>query len=115
VEADAAVMMFGCNMNTYTLFHTAEDAAGCSYLYCDRPVSMRIKGPAGLRTLSIQRQNMEVPRRFVEAQGDLQEAGLLKCVRFGAGEIIFIPHAQRVHEFLLHKLTRDPRFLLKSS
>lgn len=113
VEQDASVLMFGCGMEAYTLFHTAEDAAGVPYLYWPEPVAMRLLDrDGGIRSMRMWRQDMRVERRFAETVHWAEENGLLRRIRLGCGELLFIPHAARMHERLLEQLRRDPFFLV---
>jgi aminoglycoside 3-N-acetyltransferase len=114
VNWDAAVLMFGATMNTYTLYHTAEDAAGCSYLYEKTPYALRARDYQGvIHEISMWRQDMNVRRRFESAGEDLRRQGLLTRARLGAGWLLFVPSARAAHEFLLQQLRRDEYFLVK--
>jgi aminoglycoside 3-N-acetyltransferase len=113
VESDAAVLMFGVTMNTYTLFHTAEDAAGCPYLYEPQPYDLvALDGEGHEHAVRMYRQDMSVRRRFAAMDRVLERAGLLRRGSLGHGELLFIPSARRVHEFMLARLAEDPFFLV---
>ena len=43
VRQDASVLMFGVTLNSYTLFHTAEDEAEVPYCYEEEPYSLRVR------------------------------------------------------------------------
>jgi aminoglycoside 3-N-acetyltransferase len=113
VERDAAVLMFGAAMDAYTLFHTAEDAADCPYLYEPEPYDLRALDHRGVEhRVPMYRQNMRVKRRFAVMEGVLAAEGLLRVQRQGLGKLLFIPSARAVHAFLLHKMARDPYYLV---
>ena len=113
VEGDAAVLMFGVTMNTYTFFHTAEDAAGCPYLYEPEPYDLVALDREGHpHQVRMYRQDMSVRRRFAAMDRVLERAGLLRRGSLGHGELLFIPSARTVHEFLLARLAEDPFFLV---
>jgi len=110
---DAAVLMFGATMNTYTLFHTAEDAAACPYLYCKTSYLLRAIDYEGqLHRLQMFRQDMSVPRRFESMDRILEVEGLLRRTRLGRGALLFVPSAQAVHQFVGEHLKRDPFYLV---
>ena len=112
-QGDAAVLMFGVTMNTYTLFHTAEDAAGCPYLYEPAPYDLVALDREGHpHDVRMYRQDMSVRRRFAAMDRVLERAGLLRRGLLGHGELLFIPSARLTHEFLLARLTEDPFFLV---
>jgi aminoglycoside 3-N-acetyltransferase len=113
VERDTSVLMFGATMDSYTLFHTAEDAAGCPYLYEPSPYDLRVLDARGAeRQVTMFRQNMKVARCFEAMEGVLAAEGLLRVRRLGMGKLLFLPSAGAVHSFLLDKLTRDPCYLV---
>jgi aminoglycoside 3-N-acetyltransferase len=113
VERDASVLMFGATMNTHTLFHTAEDAAGCPYLYEPSRYDLRALNYEGVEhRVLMRKQDMEVTRRFEVMEGLLAVEGLLRVRRLGAGMLLFVPSAAAVHTFLLNKMARDPYYLV---
>lgn len=113
VEQDCSVLMFGATMNTYTLFHTAEDKAQVPYLYEREPYNLRFRDQDGtVRSIVMRRQDMHVTRRFGEMDTWLEEQGLLKRRRLGWGELLFIPHAGDLHERVVKELRQDPLFLV---
>ena len=111
IEEDAAVLMFGTSMDTYTLFHTAEDAASCEYLYFDQPLMLRYSAGGATHSCRTWRQDMSVPRRFTEMGRVLEKEGLLRRVSLGRGELLLVPSSRQTHEFLLEHLRRDPWYL----
>jgi len=113
VKRDAGVLMFGASMDTYTLFHTAEDAAQCPYLYEDQPYRLQALDYDGrLHQLLMWRQNMRVPRRFAEIGPVLEKEGLLLRARLGVGHVLYIPSARAVHAFVLEALASDPLYVV---
>jgi len=112
-EGDSSVLMFGATMNAYTLFHTAEDAAGVPYLYMPQQVTLRSKGKDGtVRSIRMWRHDMGVTRRFAETADWLEERRLLIRRRLGLGELLFIPRARALHETVVKTLRHDPLFLV---
>lgn len=113
VQADAAVLMFGTTMNTYTLFHYSEHVARCSYLYEPQVYELRAKDYEGqVHTVKLHRQNMQVVRRFADMRHELERAGLLKVTRLGQGELLLIMSSRQVHEYTTDKLDRDEYYLV---
>lgn len=113
VQRDTSVLMFGATMDTYTLFHTAEDAASCPYLYCSQPYTLRAFDYDGeLHVIKMRRQDMSVPRRFEAMGGVLEGEGLLRRTRLGRGTLLFIESSRAVHEFVVDKLRHDPFYLV---
>ena len=116
VEQDAGVLMFGVSLNTYTLFHTAEDAAGMAYLYEPSPCVLKVREPGGcVRDFPMRRQDMKVVRRFAAMDRWLEARGLLHRRRCGRGEILWLPHVAAVHEAVTSALRADPRLLLEAA
>lgn len=114
---DAAVLMFGTTLDSYTLFHTAEDAAQVPYLYLKEPVKLRFLNSTDdhPKVLNMKRQDMDVTRRFRDMAPWLEERGLLFKARCGSGELLFIPHAAAAHEQLDQALRSDPWMLVEAS
>lgn len=112
VQGDCSVLMFATTMNTYTLFHTAEDEAGVPYLYEVEPCRLLIKqGNGSIKEILMRRQNMAIPRRFAATVTWLEGQGQLVRRQLGLGEIIFIPRAKDVHKLVMIELQKDPWFL----
>jgi aminoglycoside 3-N-acetyltransferase len=114
---DAAVLMFGASLDSYTLFHTAEDAAQVPYLYQKKPVKLRFLNSTdgNPQVLNMKRQDMGVARRFRDMAPWLEERGLLFKARCGKGDFLFIPHAAAAHEQLVQALRSDPWMLVEAS
>lgn len=112
-EGNSSVLMFGATMDSYTLFHTAEDAADVPYLYMPQQFTLRTKGPDDVvRSVQMWRQDMGVARRFAATADWLAEQGLLIRRKLGLGELLFIPSARALHETMVNTLRRDPLFLV---
>lgn len=112
-EGNSSVLMFGATMDSYTLFHTAEDAAEVPYLYAPEQVTLRTKGTDGIvRSMPMWRQDMGVPRRFEATVDWLSEQGLLVRRKLGLSELLFIPSARNLHDTMVQTLRRDPLFLV---
>ena len=112
-EGNSSVLMFGATMDSYTLFHTAEDAAAVSYLYMPEQVTLRTKSSDGsVRSIQMWRQDMRVPRRFAETVEWLSDQGLLIRRKLGLSELLFIPSARALHETMVKTLQHDPLFLV---
>jgi aminoglycoside 3-N-acetyltransferase len=111
VRADAAALMFGATMFSYTFFHTAEDAAGAPYAYDPEPCSLVYMAADGsLVTISSLKQSMD-ERTFRAMDRPLEEAGLLRRRTLGQGQLLFLPSTAAVHEFLLRKFADEPYYL----
>lgn len=112
-EGNSSVLMFGATMDSYTLYHTAEDAADVSYLYMPQQFTLRTKGADDVvRSLQMWRQDMGVARRFAATADWLAEQGLLIRRKLGLGELLFIPNARALHETVVKTMRRDPLFLV---
>lgn len=116
IDQRAAVLMFGCTMNTYTLFHTSEDLAQCSYLYYPEQVNLSYIDANGQTVeTKMWRQNMEYARRFTEMEEELELKKLLVSMTLREGKLLFIPSSLDVHNYLMDRLAINPRHLLKDS
>ena len=113
VSEDASVLMFGVTLNTYTLFHTAADAARVPYLYERAPCHLEAIDRAGqIRRITMRRHDISIPRRYAQMDHWLEERGLLLRRSLGLGQLLFIPHAGAVHRQLLDALHIDPLLLV---
>jgi aminoglycoside 3-N-acetyltransferase len=113
IERDAAVLMFGATMSTYTLFHTAEDAAGVPYLYEPVPLELLARAPSdSIVTVRMWRQDMSVRRRFEEMATWLEERQVLVRRSLGIGELLFLPSSACIHMLLMEEMRKDPYFLV---
>jgi len=112
-EGNSSVLMFGATMDSYTLYHTAEDAADVPYLYFPEQVTLRTQSADGVvRSVQMWRQDMSVARRFEATAEWLVEQGLLVRRKLGLGELLFIPSARALHERVVDELRRDSLFLV---
>ena len=115
-DGDSSVLMFGATMDSYTLFHTVEDAAEVAYQYYPSQVTLRSMSVDGsIRSLSMWRQDMSVTRRFEETAPWLEKQQLLVRRKLGLGELLFVPSARKLHERMVAELRRDPLFLVSES
>lgn len=113
VDEDAGILMFGTSLDSYTLFHTSEDAASVPYLYEPAQCLLRLREPTGVvREIPMQRQDMTIMRRFAKMDSWLEAHGLLQRRRCGRGELIWLPHAAMVHAALTKELQINPSLLL---
>ena len=114
-EGNSSVLMFGATMDSYTLYHTAEDAAEVPYLYLPEQVTLRTRGADDVvRSVQMWRQDMSVPRRFEATADWLVDQGLLVRRKLGLGELLFVPDARALHERVVAEMRRDPLFLVKT-
>jgi aminoglycoside 3-N-acetyltransferase len=115
IAARASVLMFGASLDSYTFFHTAEDAAGVPYLYEKEPYTLRLLSPDGTEmTVRMWRQEMgHVPRCFGAMHSWLESRCLLQRRRVGLGEFLFIPDSMAAHEAVVAQLRADPLFLVE--
>jgi aminoglycoside N3'-acetyltransferase len=116
VEQDGSVLMFGATLDSYTLFHTAEDAAQVPYLYLPKQLVLRSRLPNGeVKEIPTWRQDMGVTRRFGEMDTWLEKEGLLVRRKLGMGELLYIPHAAALHERMVRELRSNPMLLVAES
>ncbi len=112
-EGNSSVLMFGATMDSYTLYHTAEDSAEVPYLYMPEQVKLRTLSTDNVvREVPMWRQDMSVPRRFEATADWLVEQGLLVRRKLGLGELLFVPSARALHERVVEEMRRDPLFLV---
>ena len=112
-EGYSSVLMFGATLDSYTLFHTAEDTAHVPYLYAPEQVTLRTRRKDGvIQSIKMWRQDMTVARRFAATVDWLSEQGLVVRRKLGLGELLFIPNAKALHEMMVEMLRRDPLFLV---
>ena len=105
VQWDAAVLMFGVTLNTYTLFHYAEHRAQCPYLYESEPYNLRARDyDGGFHDVKLWRQDMRIPRRFTAMRDELEHAGLLQSHTLGQGELLLLPSSSHVHAYTSEQL-----------
>jgi aminoglycoside 3-N-acetyltransferase len=115
-EGNSSVLMFGATLDSYTLYHTAEDAAEVPYLYAPEQVTLRSKGRDGIvRAIRMWRQDMSVARRFEATVDWASDEGLLVRRKLGLSELLYIPSARALHEAVVSKMRQDPLFLVAES
>jgi aminoglycoside 3-N-acetyltransferase len=116
LQLGCAVLMLGCSLEAYTLFHTAEDAASVPYLYKRSLCEVSCRDAIGIRwSWATLRHDMEVTRRFAEMDTWLEQRGLLQRVRLGLGTLLFIPDADAAHRALVSELRQNPWLLVAKS
>lgn len=112
-EGSSSVLMFGATLDSYTLFHSAEDAAQVPYLYAPEQVTLRTRRKDGvIQSIKMWRQDMTVARRFAATVDWLSEQGVVVRRKLGLGELLFIPNARVMHETMVKTLRRNPLFLV---
>ena len=112
-EGNSSVLMFGATLDSYTLFHSAEDTAQVPYLYAPEQVTLRTRRKDGvIQSIKMWRQDMTVARRFAATVNWLSEQGVVVRRKLGLGELLFIPNARALHEMMVKTLRRDPLFLV---
>lgn len=112
-EGNSSVLMFGATLDSYTLFHTAEDTAQVPYLYAPKQVTLRTRrNDDAIQSIKMWRQDMTVTRRFAATVDWLSEQGVVVRRKLGLGELLFIPSARAMHETMVKMLQRDPLFLV---
>ncbi len=112
LETRASVLLFGVSLNSYTLYHTAEDAA-------ESPCAYEANTLDHLRVLDEQRQvqvcpskrQSRAPRRFAEVGEHLVQIGLARKISLGKNYLTFVPDCGAVHDYLVPKLRRFPDYL----
>ena len=115
VQHRASVLLFGVSFHSYTLFHTAEDAAGSPYAYEEGALDrLRVIDETGKERDCWSRRQSRTPRRFEDAGGLLESAGLARRIALGRGMLTFVPDCSKVHDFLVERLKRTPDFLYQS-
>jgi aminoglycoside 3-N-acetyltransferase len=112
LECSAAVLMFGITFHAYTLFHTAEDAAGSPFAYEATTIDpLRVLDEQGnLQTCPSKRQS-RAPRRFREAGEHLVNLGLVKKIRLGRDHLYLATNSANVHDYLVDRLRVIPDYL----
>jgi aminoglycoside 3-N-acetyltransferase len=115
LQRRSAVLLFGVTFDSYTLFHTAEDASGSEYAYEQGMVDrLRVIDEKGEQQDCRSRRQSCAPRRFGEAGDLIESAGLARRVTLGGGALLYVPDCSRVHEFLSERLRKIPDFLYRS-
>jgi aminoglycoside 3-N-acetyltransferase len=114
VTRQASVLMFGCDLNTYTLFHTSEAYADCDYLYYPGTWKLQYRDHHNTTfQIDSKRQDMSVPRRFRQMEIELCREGLAKRQQLGSGVLLYIQSSSDLNKYLLDQLRNNPRYLVK--
>jgi aminoglycoside 3-N-acetyltransferase len=112
VQMHASALLFGVTFHCYTLFHTAEDASRSEYAYergtLDR---LRVVDELGQQRVCWTRRQSRAPRRFEQAGGLLERAGLVRRITLGRSHLLFVPDCSLAHDFLVERLEKIPDFL----
>jgi aminoglycoside 3-N-acetyltransferase len=111
IEMDAAALLFGATMFSYTFFHTAEHAADCPYAYEPKECELLYVDAGGKVAKMRSRRQSQAARKFRQMDRPLEEAGLLGRQRLGRGEVLYIPSTAAVHRFLLGRFAEDEYYL----
>lgn len=112
-HGNSSVLMFGATMESYTLFHTAEDEAEVGYLYAPEQVTLRTKEKDGsVRSIEMWRQDMSIARCFAARTDWLVDQGLVIRRKLGLSELLYIPDARALHVKMVQTLRDDPLFLV---
>jgi aminoglycoside 3-N-acetyltransferase len=115
VQRRASVLLFGVTFDSYTLFHTAEDASGSEFAYeygtLDR---LRVVDEHGSQHDCWSRRQARAPRRFKEVGDLLESAGLVRRLTLGRADLLYVSDCSRVHELLVEHLRKTPDFLYRS-
>ena len=115
VKNRASVLMFGCDLNTYTLFHTCEAYADSDYLYHPGTWKLQyIDCDGATAQLVSKRQDMSVPRRFRQMEEELCQKGLAKRQQFGCGCLLYIQDSSVVNKYVGDQIQKYPRYLVES-
>lgn len=112
LEEHASVLMFGVSLHSYTLFHTAEDAADSPCAYESETIDrLRVVDEHGQIQICPSKRQSRVPRRFAETGEHLVSQGIIQKVSLGKNFLYFVPDCLVVHEYLLQKLNKYPDYL----
>jgi aminoglycoside 3-N-acetyltransferase len=108
----ASVLMFGVTFQCYTLFHTAEDAAGSEFAYENGTIDqLEVVDEFGNRHTCRSRRQSRAPRRFEQAGYLLERAKLVRRVQLGRNALLFVPDCSLVHDYLVDRIKKTPDFL----
>lgn len=115
VHNDASVLLFGVDFHSYTLFHTAEDAASSQYAYeLDTVDRLRVLDESGRLVNCESKRQSRTPRRFRDVGDHLVKIGLAKRTALGRSWLLFVPSVAQTHEFLVSRLHKTPDYLCAS-
>ena len=86
VDRKASILLWGVNFHSYTLYHTAEDAAESAYAYEEHTRDrLRAVDENGNVRECISRRQTRNPRRFNECGKLMEKKGLVRRSPLGAG------------------------------
>lgn len=112
LDRKGSVLMFGVSFHSYTLYHTAEDAAESPYAYEERTSDkLRVVDENGDVRICPSKRQSRVPRRFALAGEHLVAIGLVKKVPLRRSYLYFVEDCRAVHEYLVKKLKDYPDYL----
>jgi len=115
IRRHASVLMFGVSFDSYTFYHTAEDASGSAFAYVPQLLDrLRVVDEHGQRRTCLSRRQTRDPRRFGAAGDLLERAGLARRIELGRGFLRYVPDSAKAHDFLLERLRRTPDFLYQT-
>jgi aminoglycoside 3-N-acetyltransferase len=115
IRQRAAVLLFGVSFDSYTFYHTAEDASGSSFAYTPDLIDrLRVVDEEGQPRTCLSRRQTRDPRRFGAAGDLLERAGLARRVELGRGFLRYVPDSAKAHDFLVARLRRTPDFLFQT-
>jgi aminoglycoside 3-N-acetyltransferase len=115
VEQRASVLMFGVTFDSYTFYHTAEDAADSTHAYVPGVLDrLRVVDETGTVTTSRSRRQTRDPRRFGAAGDLIERAGLARRIELGRGFLRYVPDSAKAHDFLVSRLRQTPDFLFRT-
>lgn len=108
----ASVLMFGVSFHSYTLYHTAEDAADSPFAYEAETIDrLRVLDEHGQVQVCPSKRQSRVLRRFAEAGEHLVDRGMVRKFPLGRNHLYFVPDCTIVHEYLVQKLRTYPDYL----
>lgn len=115
IQKRAGILMWGVDFHSYTLFHTAEDDALSPFAYEEGILdTLRVVDEFGHVRECLSRRQTRDPRRFSAVGEMLERVGLVSRVALGAGHLLFVRDASKVHDFLVERLIKSPNLLFEN-
>lgn len=112
LDRQASVLMFGVSLHSYTLYHTAEDAADSPFAYEANTIDqLRVIDEDGKVQICPSKRQSRAPRRFAETGEKLVCLGMVRKVPLGRNHLYFVPNCKLIHEYLVEKLLVYPDYL----
>ncbi|MCX7799141.1 MAG: AAC(3) family N-acetyltransferase [Fimbriimonadales bacterium] len=106
------VLLVGCDHESNTSLHLAEEFAGVPYHLLPGVAKCPVEAPNGARiAVRTRLHRWGVPRRFQRLDADLDHLGIQRRGRVGGAEARWI-HAERLFAFAVWLLLANPRALL---